>query len=181
MFALILIAVRRLRFENQIYSYYFERMTHPEAMLRCSPSQQNGDRSSRLLVIDRPEIQRAVETHLNTIGFIRSSTRWESRLAPGYWIGGRDVVVEGDWRWSDLRRTVIPTLPGQLGYQNWYRQAGRNEPRGTPPGEDCLYVNAIFNLDGFPNILGSWFSSVCFVRKFFICQADAPSKFKRWQ
>ena len=100
---------------------------------------------------------------------------WESPIAPGYWVAGIDVEMEGVWRGWDGRQ--IPISPGQPGFQNWYREGGFNEPSATFRDEDCLYISAILNGTNmiFPNILGRWLDSACFVRKYFICQADVPS------
>ena len=146
-------------------------------MLQCNPSQQNGDHSSSLLVINRSEINAAYAGHLHLIGVIKSPP-WESDLAPGYWVGGTDTEVEGVWRWSDTKKSVIPTRPDQPGFQKWYRQAGRNEPSNAVGDEDCLYISNLAHSATLPNLLGSWLSSNCLAKKFFICQANKPSKFE---
>ena len=162
--------MKNIPFGNQVFSYYFERVTWAEAITRCTANNQ------RLLTIDSPEIQAAVEAHLRTIGMIGITTVWDTPLAPGYWLAGRDVVTEGIWRWLDGRQ--IPTRPGEPGYQNWYRQGGLNEPNAGSAGEDCLYANAILDasLNGrviYPDILGGWFDGECTRLKYFICQSDA--------
>ena len=147
-------------------------MTYPEALARCAPAQQN-DPTSRLLLITSVEIQDAVVSHLRDVIGELPPDNWEAPIAPGYWVAGSDIEVEGVWRWTDGRQ--IPIFPGQPGYQNWYREGGFNEPSSTIAGEDCLYISAILDgRDTFPNILGRWLDSACFVRKYFICQADAP-------
>ena len=146
-------------------------------MLHCSPSQQNGDQSSGLLVIDRSDVRDAFLAHVHYIGAMKEPS-WESELAPGYWVGGSDSEMEGVWRWSDTNKSAIPTQPGQPGYQNWYRQAGRNEPSNAVGNEDCMYVSNIAQSQNYPNLFGSWLSSNCVVKKYFVCQANEPSKFK---
>ena len=145
-------------------------------MLYCSPSQQNGDQSSRLLVIDRREINTAFEYHIFKFGVIQDT--WEFDLASGFWIAGNDSEVEGEWRWSDTYKSVIPTRPDQSGFQKWYRKAGRNEPSNAVGNEDCLYISNIAYYEAFPHVLGSWFSSDCSSKKYFVCQANKSSKFK---
>ena len=150
-----------------MFIYHFNKKTFFEALRQCSSSQQNGDQSPKLLVIDRPEINTAVVNHMTKIGVGQNGLS-----SIGYWIAGSDVEVEGDWRWSDAKKSVIPTKPGQTGFQKWYRQGGRNEPRSTLGDEDCLYIS-----NSIP-LLGFWFSINCDSKKYFICQVNSPRKFK---
>ena len=176
MFQSLIFTVRRLPYRNgnQIFSYFFDRMTYPEALSRCRPNQPDNGPTSRLLIINSQEIQDTVISHLrDDIGLLPPDV-WDVPIDPGYWVAGSDILAEGTFRWID--GSVIPTQPGQLGYQNWYREGGFFEPSATVDAEDCLYISAI--RDGgttFPNILGRWLDSVCFARKYFICQEDAPA------
>ena len=110
----------------------------------------------------------AVVSHLRVnIGRIPTG-RWEDAFAPGYWVGGNDIIQEGNWRWLD--GSNIPRS-GQTGYQNWFSYGRTSEPNGVRPDHDCLYISARDSiLPRFPDVLGRWFDGSCQLRKYFICQ-----------
>ena len=128
------------------------------------------DMDSRLLIINSINIQSELIRHLrDEIGILPSDT-WKSTIAPTYWVGGIDIFTEGEWQWIDGSR--VPTKSDAIGYENWYNQSGYNEPDGSSPGEDCMYISGKVDEDDLPNSLGAWFDGVCSARKYFICQSS---------
>ena len=161
--------MRRLPAGNgQIYSYYFRRVTHTQALGACRMA------NSDLLVIDSQSIQETVNRHLLTIGTIPIPPGW-LELDRGYWTRGR---VYAGLQWSWRIGQTIPVIPGQLGYQNWYRPSlnpllYQPSPPGTsrPFGSNCLYISGLGTSPLYPNILGSWFDAQCVDRKYYICES----------
>ena len=131
---------------------------------------------SILLMIDSAEIQSAVIRHLrDEIGVLPPET-WENAIAPGYWVGGSEVL-NNTWHWIDGTR--IPTKLNPIGgFENWYDKSGYNEPNGPTRGHNCLYVSGRVDEENLPQSLGAWFDDACSARKYFICQAPAQPQGK---
>ena len=167
-FTIFSISVRRLPFGDRVFIYHFERMSYSEALTQCTAIQ------ATLLVVDSAAIQAGVINHLTQVIGLLPQDTWENTFAPGYWLGGRDFIQEGQWFWIDGSR--IPTLPGEFGYQNWYRQGGFIEPANGLPADDCLFLSGLQTAGpNFPDITGGWFDSDCNVLKYFICEQAATS------
>ena len=143
-----------------------ERIPYSQASTACS--QYN----ARLLIIDDEDVQDIVVDHLNEeLGVLPYDNTWESRFAPGYWVGGTDYSREGNWEWAD--GSPIPVGIYDEGYENWYRQGSIYEPNSR--FDNCLYISGVF-LRNFPNILGAWFDSNCNFRKYAICKVGKSMK-----
>ncbi|KAJ8302218.1 hypothetical protein KUTeg_021205 [Tegillarca granosa] len=68
----------------------------------------------------------------------------------GYWIGGSDMEVEGEWRWMKSRQPFQFTAwaPGQ--------------PDDANKHEDCLHL---YGVSGF-----KWNDYPCSIKGYFICE-----------
>ena len=149
-------------------------MSFFDAKIHC---RKVGDQS-RLLVIDRVEINDEVVNNIQKLGVSTSASNFEFLPPSGYWIAGSDSEVEGVWRWSDEKNSVIPTQYGAAGFHKWYKHGGLREPRNVDGSEDCMYISDFGNPHRGRPLLGYWISSNCLIGKNFICQANVPSKYK---
>ena len=157
--------MRTFIYGEQKFSYHLQKAPYFEALQRCWQYQAN------LLVINSPDIQEAVMQHLTDGIGILPPDRWESPVAPGYWIGGSDVIKEGMWQWLD--KSKIPTEEKTSGFENWYKLAGYDEPNAGSLTEDCLYISSQVNDQDLPDALGAWFDGDCSTWKYYICQGSA--------
>ncbi|XP_076093446.1 perlucin-like protein [Mytilus galloprovincialis] len=83
--------------------------------------------------------------------YIRAYSRNTGR---SNWIGLRDSVTEGDWRWS------------QGGARPEYTNWATNEPDNIFD-QDCALLDLLYNYH--------WVSGVCWLGHNFICEKDYPS------
>ena len=162
-----IVLARRLTSGQFEYIYFFNRLTFTNALSTC---RENG---YTMLIINSPQIQATVERQLRFEIGVVDVTGWRPFIEHGYWIGGRDVIREGVWLWND--RSRIPTDATIPGYQNWYRFSGFNEPFPNNRSENCMFLNGVINAP-FVRLFGSWLTSNCFLRKFFICQRSLGKK-----
>ena len=161
-------AVRRIPYQNQVFTYIFDRIYFIDALEVCSKIR------GKLLFIDSAEIQQAVVSHMrDVIGPLPYDSQWDNPEDVGFWVGGFDLV-EGVWRF--INGTRLPTGQGTRGYQNWHSEfEGNIEVFGLGAKADfrCMYIRALYN-DGNRVIdhNGRWFDGNCWTQKHAICQSD---------
>jgi len=73
-----------------------------------------------------------------------------------YWLGGSDLVTEGEWQWTSEQETFK--------YTNWMPK----EPNNLT-GEDCLLNNWLGH--------GKWGDFVCERTEYFVCQIELVYNF----
>ncbi|XP_078487952.1 uncharacterized protein LOC100179634 isoform X3 [Ciona intestinalis] len=147
------------------YDFYLRRLNFAGALQTCIG---NG---GSLATIDTAEKQQAVLDHLlNGIGVLSNNGVWVNIWAPGYWIGGSDLVNEGVWVWQEDASNI--PRPGNPGYQNWFTEYTLyQQPFSALPSHDCMYMSARSQIGNF-RTLGKWFDSICTVTKYFVCMND---------
>lgn len=86
------------------------------------------------------------------IRFILIGRDSDLHISGSFWLGGSDILVEGDWRWiSNHRRfTYLAWAPG--------------EPNNYQTGEHCLGLYDILN--------EAWTDGKCNFTLSFICEKD---------
>ncbi|XP_078311288.1 CD209 antigen-like protein C [Crassostrea virginica] len=88
--------------------------------------------------------------------FIEHESRNHAGLATGvFWLGGSDVVVEGEWEWM--------TSHSRLTYSHW----APGQPSNDANREHCLNIHSGF--------LYRWNDAPCTDRHWFICEKSIES------
>ena len=67
----------------------------------------------------------------------------------GYWIGGHDIEVEGQFKWVNSGNELV--------YTNW----GRNQPGNASVTENCISIH-YFN--------HKWFDDECSASHYYLCE-----------
>lgn len=73
-------------------------------------------------------------------------------LGDGYWLGGRDDVVEGEWVWASTDE--------RFDFSAWYPRQPSNG--GATGNEDCVSMWSHFNM--------LWNDASCMLSYRFVCE-----------
>lgn len=76
-----------------------------------------------------------------------------SRLSPYFWIGGTDIMVEGEWVWAKSGERITH------GY--WYP----GEPNNKDVGQDCLMISTYESYQ--------WDDIACNSNVYYVCEQPA--------
>lgn len=109
-----------------------------EAYFKCQ------DIGGNLVAIESQEEQQTLEN------IIKNDN--EKSVKSGWWIGGSDLVQEGDWQW-------MSNSPRYIDYSNWYP----GEPNTVVNPENCLMM---YNLWGY-----KWADRFCCDKFNYICES----------
>jgi len=73
-----------------------------------------------------------------------------------FWVGGNDLVTEGQWMWAKTHTRIIDT-----GYQNW--DSGQPD-NSDGSGENCMELSKSSHW--------RWNDETCEHEKYFICEKE---------